>query len=84
MPKMSAKFDRAPNAGGVGQNWQLLTNNRLYLENGTRVSIRPKVEQEVVCALSNGGIAHNLECPITMPFSAFCTAIHSFVTGERC
>jgi len=27
---------RAPNAGGVGQNRRLLTNNRLYLENGTR------------------------------------------------
>ena len=26
----------APNAGGVGQNWRLLTNSRLYLENGTR------------------------------------------------
>jgi len=41
-PKISAKFDRghprtgAPNAGGVGQNRRLLTNNRLYLKNGTR------------------------------------------------
>jgi len=26
----------APNAGGVGQNRRLLTNNRLYLENGNR------------------------------------------------
>ena len=26
----------APNAGGVGQNRRLLTNSRLYLENGTR------------------------------------------------
>ena len=26
----------APNAGGVGQNRQLSTNNRLYLENGKR------------------------------------------------
>ena len=25
-----------PNAGGVGQNWRLSTNNRLYLENGKR------------------------------------------------
>jgi len=24
-----------PNAGGVGQNWRLSTNNWLYLENGT-------------------------------------------------
>jgi len=41
-----------------------------------------KVKEEVVCALSNGGITHDLECPLTTPFSAFCTAIHSFVTGE--
>ena len=27
---------KAPNAGGVGQNRRLSTNNRLYLENGTR------------------------------------------------
>jgi len=27
---------RAPNAGGVDQNRRLSTNNRLYLENGTR------------------------------------------------
>jgi len=41
-----------------------------------------KVEQEVVCALSNGDIDADLECPLTTPFSAFRTAIHSFVTGE--
>ena len=27
---------RTPNAGGLGQNQRLLTNNRLHLENGTR------------------------------------------------
>jgi len=26
--------------------------------------------------------AHDVECPPTTPFSAFCTAIHSFVMGE--
>jgi len=41
-----------------------------------------KVESEVVCALSNGDIADDLECPQTTPFSAFCTAIHSVLTGE--
>jgi len=44
-----------------------------------------KVEWEVVCALSNGDIAHNLQCPLTAPnypFSAFSTAIYSVVTGE--
>jgi len=33
---------------------------------------------------SNGDIAHDLECPLTTqttPFSAFCTASHSFITG---
>jgi len=41
-PKIFAKFDQghpptgAPNAGGVGQNRRLSTNNRLYLGNGTR------------------------------------------------
>jgi len=34
-----------------------------------------KVESEVVCALSNGGIVYDFECPLTAPFSAFCTAI---------
>jgi len=69
----------APNAGGVGQNWRLSANNRLYLENGKRHMLSIKVEQEVICALSNGGIAHDLECPVTTPYSAFCTTIHSFV-----
>ena len=35
-------------------------------------------------ALSNGGIAHDLECPLTAPnytIFSFCTAIHSVVTG---
>ena len=40
-----------------------------------------KVEQEV-CALSNGDIAHDLQYPLTTQISAFCTPIHSFVTGE--
>ena len=41
-----------------------------------------KVEYEVVCTLSNGGIVRDFECPLTAPFSAFCTATHSFVTCE--
>ena len=43
------------------------------------------VSIKVVCALSNGGIARDLECPLITPnhpFSAFCTAIHNFVKGE--
>ena len=30
------RISRPPNASGVGQNRRLSTNNRLYLENGTR------------------------------------------------
>jgi len=44
-----------------------------------------KVEYEVVCALSNGGVAHDLEYPLTAPnhpIFFFCTAIHSSVTSE--
>jgi len=41
-----------------------------------------KVEYKVVFALSNGDIADDLECPQTTPFSAFCTTIHSVITGE--
>ena len=33
-------------------------------------------------AQSNGDIAVDLECPLTTPFFAFRTAIHSFVTDE--
>ena len=29
-------YTGAPNAGGVGQNRRLPTNDRLYVENGTR------------------------------------------------
>ena len=47
-----------------------------------RRTVSIKVEWVVVCALSNGDIAVDLECPLTTPFSAFRTAIHSFVTGE--
>jgi len=42
------------------------------------------VSIKVECALSNGDIADDLECPLTTPNhpTAFCTAIYSFVTGE--
>jgi len=35
-PGLSLPPTGAPNAGGVGQNRRLSTNNRLYLENGKR------------------------------------------------
>ena len=44
-----------------------------YLENDTRQTHGLGVEYALY------RMAHDLECP---PFSAFCTVIHSFVTGE--
>ena len=71
---------RAPNAGGVGQNRRLLTNNRLYLEKDKKIKDRRmvsvKVEQEVVCALSNGGIARDLEYPLTIPKQPIFCILH--------
>jgi len=52
-----------------------------YISNTVNI-VSIKVEYEVVCALLNGDIAVDLECPLTTPFSAFRTSIHSFVTGE--
>ena len=88
MPKISAKFDQGhPLRGRQMQvGWVKISDFRQitgYISKTVRDRhILPiKVEQEVVCALSNGDIAHDLECQTT-PFSAFHTAIHSFVTGE--
>jgi len=36
----------------------------------------------VAVAAAAAAAAVDPECPLTTPFSAFCTAIHSFVTGE--
>jgi len=49
------------------------------VKDGHIVSI--KVEQEAVCALSNGGIAH--KTTQTTPFSAFCTAIEKSSLSEE-
>ena len=61
----------APNAGGVGQNRRLSTNNWLSLET---VQDRRMVSIKVfICALSNGDIADDLECPLTAPnYPIFC------------
>ena len=92
MPKISAKFDGShpPQGRQMQVGWVKIGDFRQItgyisktVEDRHIVSI--KVEKKVVCALSNGGISHDLECPLntqTTPFSAFCTAIHSFVTGE--
>jgi len=46
-----------------------------------RCIVSVNVEQEIVCALSNGDIADDLKRPRTTSYSAFCTAIHSFITS---
>jgi len=72
---------RAPNAVEwikIGDFWQITGYISKTVQNRHMVSI--KVEYEVVCALSNGSIAHDLECLLTTPttpFSAFCTAIRN-------
>jgi len=59
---------RAPNAGGwvkIGDFRQITGYISKTVKDRHIVSI--KVEQEVVRALSYGGIAHDLECPLTTP-----------------
>ena len=70
-----------------GQNRRLLTNNGLYLENGTiqthgfyysRIGSRIRSIEWWHCPWL--WVPPN--CPKLPPFSAFCTTIHSLVTGE--
>ena len=74
---------RAPNAGGVGQNRQLLTNSRLYLK-------RYKIDAWFL--LKSNGKSYALyrmvtlpmtlsdpQVPQTTPICTFCTASHIFV-----
>ena len=74
MPKISAKFDRGHPLRGrrmqvgwvkIGDFW-LITG---YVSQTVQYRhILPiEVEKEVVCTLSNGDIADNLECPLTTP-----------------
>jgi len=63
---------RASNAGGVvriGDFPQITGYISKTVKDRHIVSI--KVEQEVICALSNGGTAHDLECPLTPHFLHF-------------
>jgi len=74
MPKISPKFDRGHPLRGrqmqVGWvkigNFQQITG---YISKTVqyRQMVSIKVEYEVVCALSNGDIADDLECPLTAP-----------------
>ena len=62
------------NAGGVGQNRRLLTKTGFISKTvQDRRIVFIQVEQEVVYAPSNGGIAHDLDCFLTTPnHSIFC------------
>jgi len=74
MPKISAKFDRGHPLRGrqmqvgwvkIGDFRQIAGYISKTVQDRRMVSI--KVEQEVVCALSNGNIADDLEWPISAP-----------------
>ena len=80
MPKISAKFDR-----GHPLRWRQMQVGWVKIGDFRQITgyisetvkdrhiVSIKVEQEVVCALSNGGIAHDLECPLNTPnHSIFC------------
>ena len=63
---------RAPNAGGVvkiGDFRQI--SGYISKTVKDRHIVSTKVKWEVVCALSNGDIAVDLECPLTTPFLHF-------------
>jgi len=84
MPKISAKFDRGHPLRGrqmqvgcvkIGDFRQITGYMSKTVKDRHIVSI--KVEWEVVYALSNGGIAHDLECPLNTPnHPIFCILYH--------
>ena len=64
--KITAKFEldhllRGRQMQWGGLNLPLSTNNSLLHKNGIRRIVSIKVEQEVICALSNGYVADDLE-----------------------
>jgi len=72
MPKILSKFHQGHPYRGrqmqvekvkMGDFRQIALYISKTIQDSRIVSI--KVEKEVVCALSNGDIAHNLECPLT-------------------
>jgi len=83
---MGSPPTEAPNAGRVGYNWRLSTTGykSKTVQDWSIISII--VDYEVVCALSNGNIADDLEWPLTTQtttISTFCVAFHIFVAGNR-
>ena len=64
---------RAPNAGGVVKigDFRQITG---YISK--TVKDRHIVSIKVVCALSNGGIAHDFECPLTTPNHPILCILH--------
>jgi len=80
MPKISGKFDQGHPLRGrqmqvgwvkIGDFPQKTGYISKTVQDRRMVSV--KVEQEVVCALSNDYIADDLECPLTAPnYPIFC------------
>ena len=80
MPKISAKFDRGYPLRGhqmqvgwvkIGDFPQITGYISKTVQDRRMVSI--KVEYEIVCALSNGDIADDLECPLAATnYPIFC------------
>ena len=87
MPEISSKYDRSrPIRRQMQVGWVIIGYLRQitgYISKTVqdRCIVSVKVEQEIVCALSNGDIPDDLKRPRATPFSAFCTAIHSFITS---
>jgi len=73
----------------VGQNRWLSTNKRLLSRKRYKIDawflLKSNRNRSRMRSIQWWHIADDLECPLaaeTTPFSAFCTAFHSFVTGE--
>jgi len=86
--KISAKFDRCHPQMQVG--WVKIGDFRQitgYISKTVqdRCMVSIKVEQEVVCALSNGDIADDLECPLSAPNYPNLYILHrfSYLRNER-
>jgi len=62
----------------VGDFWQITRYNSKMVQDRCIISI--KVEEEVICTLSNGDIAGDIGLPLTPPqTSPFCIAFHILV-----
>ena len=89
-PKISAKFDRGHPLRGrrmrlglvkIGDFWPITGYISKTVKDRHIVSIKSNRKSYALYRMVALPMTL-IECPLTTPFSAFCTAIHSFVTGE--